>query len=135
MGTSTDGILVFGFDIGVEDEQPLENILGEGEEFDDFIADEAGIEQWSENVSADYWQRRKIAIKSCPVELVTHCSYNYPMYILAVRGTQLTASRGYPEEVISLHVDQEKIDSAKNWCETHGIEWQEPKWLLCSLWG
>lgn len=144
MGISSDGLLVFGFPIGEEDENPLPNLLGDGEDFEDFedfIADEAGIGQWSDyftdEQSSHYLAKKCEVVAACPVDLVRHCSYEYPMYFLAVRGTDRSASRGSPEEISleSMAVAPEKIEAAKQWCVEHNIEWQEPKWYLASLYG
>jgi hypothetical protein len=73
-----------------------------------------------------------------PVELVYHCSYDYPMFILAVKGTMTSASRGYPCEINpdELKVSDEKIAELKGFCEKYNIETDdEPKWWLSSLWG
>lgn len=74
--------------------------------------------------------------ETCPADMVMHCSYDYPMYILAVRGTETTASRGYPETLDDAlpTVPSEKIDAFKAWCAERGID-GDPKWILCSMWG
>jgi hypothetical protein len=83
-----------------------------------------------------YWEAQRAAEAACPVDIVSHCSGEYPMYIVAIRGTERTANRGSPEVIdpASLAVPAEKIEAAKAWCEAHRIEWQEPHWLLCSMW-
>jgi hypothetical protein len=137
MGQSTDAILVYGFEMDPADESP--SFLGEDGDFEDFVTDEAGVSPWRPGMSAEekheYFTNKQVIIDACPVELVLHCSSDYPMYIMAIRGTQLRASRGYPEVVKSLSVSQEKITAAKQWCLDHGIEWKEPEWILCSDWG
>ena len=137
MSQSTDGILAFGFDLGIEDEQPLEHLLGEDfDDLDDFLASEAGIPPWNHDSPEDYWNQKNAALAASPVELVSHCSGEYPMYILAVRGTYKNASRGYPEVLTPDYftVPQEKINAARKWCEDHKVEWQEPSWILASMW-
>jgi hypothetical protein len=128
MGVSTDGILVFGFPVGNEGEHP--EFLGEHEDIDDFIAGE-----WKTG-ETDY-AVRKAVIDACPADLTLHCSYDYSMYIIAVRGTELKCSRGDAVEVSAEHlaVSPERIAAFKAWCETAGIDYQEPRWLLTSLWG
>lgn len=136
MGISSDGILCFGFDLGVEDESP--EFLGEFEDLDEYLRDDANIPEWSkENSGRDYFEKVKKVIDECPVDLRMHCSYDYPMYILTIRGTEIRASRGYPEKITPdmLSVQKEKIEAAKEWCENHGVEWQEPSWILCSIYG
>jgi hypothetical protein len=71
-------------------------------------------------------------------ELITHCSGEYPMYILAISGTREEASRGYPE-VITIDCSSVRLDwSAKlrEFAEEHGIEVSgNPSWKLFSYWG
>jgi len=59
------------------------------------------------------------------------------MYVLSLRNMELRAYRGDIKEVTAefLAVSSEKIAEAKSWCEANGAEWQEPKWLLCSMYG
>jgi hypothetical protein len=73
-----------------------------------------------------------------PVELVMHCSYDYPMYILAVQGSRLRNSRGYPVGFSpdNLVVSDESKAALLKFCADFGIECEgEPKWLLTSMWG
>lgn len=138
MGISSNGVLAFGFDLGEDLSETGLKPDDEGDwEFEDLIAKEAGIEPWSENAAEDRYDRKKTAIAACPVDLVQHCSFDYPMYILAVRGTYLTASRGYAEKIAPefINVPPENIEKAKKWCDDHRIKWQEPSWILASLYG
>lgn len=133
MGQSTDGILVFGIQLP-EEEGPvfLEEFDGQ---FDDFVDSLNGLPQWGER---GYDGKNTMAFRNnYPIDLVLHCSYDYPMYILSVRGTGKSASRGYPKIInpAELTVTPEKISALKNFCEKYNIEWQEPQWYLCSMWG
>lgn len=132
MGVSTNAVLVFGIDIGEDLPEFLEDFDGD---FDDFLADYSGLPKWGEE--GHDFDKTVAWNNDFPVELVQHCSYEYPMYILAVRGTESTARRGYAAEidVASMQIDNVKILQLKNFCEQYNIEWQEPKWLLCSMWG
>ena len=130
MGISSNGILVFGFPIGEENETP--EFLEEAgvEDIDEFIDNELGLNDASVDECL-------AARKTYPVDVTSYCSYEYPMHILAVRGTEITVHRGYSKEITPEHlaVAPERISAFKAWCETHGIEYQEPKWLLCSMYG
>lgn len=131
MGISSDAMLYFGFPVG-EDEQPPEWYEdGNIKDFDNWICQLAELPE-----DAKYEQRKPI-IKACPAELQMYCSYDYPMYILAVRGEEIRVNRGFFEEIHidALTVDQEKIDAFKRWCEQNNIKYKEPKWLLCSMYG
>lgn len=127
MGISSDGILYFGFEVGGEEEPP--EWMDGHEEFADFLIAKAGLPE-----DSPYEVRKRIE-DECPVELQMHCSFDYPMYILGVRGAEHRAHRGFVVEIDDLTVPQEKIDAAKAWCEANKIEWEEPGWLLCSMYG
>ena len=151
MGVSTNGILCFGFSITEEDEQPefLENVVshwGEGEqpELSDLIYHEAGIlpphDNETEEQSSARWKVQREAEKVYPVDLVHHCSGDYPMYILVPREVpHFSASRGGPIGInlvaAAYSVTPEVLGKFQAWCEAHDVEWQEPEWLLCSYWG
>lgn len=129
MGVSSDGILYFGFQVGGEDEKP--EWFGEYEDFDDWLIGQSDVSE-----DAPYEIRKKI-IEACPAEMQLFCSYDYPMYVLGIRGAEHRAYRGDIVEIgpAELSVDQIKVDAFKGWCIANGIEWQEPKWLLCSMYG
>lgn len=134
MGQSTDGILAFGVDFGEDIEMPW------GDDFEEYLHEEASLiwkSGMSDEESSKYFAACRKVEAACPVEVVIHCSLDYPMYILAVRGTHTSASRGYPEAIDpkELIVQEEKIAAAKAWCEKLDIQWDNPQWLLCSLWG
>lgn len=87
MGVSSDGLLWYGValeDDGYDDDlsERLEAIIDgpDGEGYGD------GREWLAEQGLTG-------------VEFVRHCSYDYPMYGLAVAGTSTRASRGYPKRV------------------------------------
>lgn len=125
MGVSTDGILVFGIDLGEE----LPEFL---EEFEDVWWD------FTNSISGETeYEKRSEFRKNYPLDLVTYCSHEYPMYILAINGTETNVSRGYTEEIDpdDMKVPEDKIAALKAFCEEYDIEWQEPKWLLASMWG
>lgn len=129
MGQSTDGILVYGIQVS-EEEKP--EFLGEHDDFEYFVCAELGLPSHGDE-GYDY-KVIAAAVAEYPVTLVQHCSYEYPMYILAVNGTETTARRGYPQEIESLDVDQDRREALVAFAEKHGID-GEPKWLLCSMWG
>ena|SRR6218665_1878172 len=136
MGVSTDGILVFGIPLEEEDCAPafLEEYDGD---FDSFLDSKNGLPQWGE--PGHDWNKTHEWRKNFPIDLTRHCSHEYTMYILSVRGTEKTASRGYVEEIdprsMIDSITQKDIDILKAFCDEYGIEWAEPKWYLCSMWG
>jgi hypothetical protein len=148
MGVSTDAILAFGFNL-LDEEESLAALFGEqskdddGEafEFDDWIARQAGA-TYPEGHSGinspeyrAYAAKRDAAIAACPVEIITHCSYDSPMYFLALRGTETRAWRGSPKAVETPPPAPEQIDAMLAFCVSHRIEWKEPAWHIFSLWG
>lgn len=139
MGTSTDAILAFGFDLGEELPESLEAAEDEGFDFDEWLAAKLGLPEWREGMTDDerttHYATKRAAIEAFPVDLITHCSYDCPMYFLAVRGTETSARRGYPQEVATPEIDPEKLSALRAFCEQNNIEWSEPKWQIFSLWG
>lgn len=106
----------------------------------DYNHDSKGVEvfeknnpTWRRSLDKHYKDKKRVQ-EACPVEEVIHCSYDYPMYILAVKGHTTSASRGYPEAINSLELDEKAVQKAKEFCEKYNIKW-EPKWYLTSLWG
>lgn len=110
MGVSTDGILCFG--VAFEDGYnfpwwPQDDNEEDGDQdFDDWWAAQTGIahppvpfSDESKPAYHAYWDAKRKALETCPVELVNYCSCDCPMYILAARDSVTNASRGYPEEV------------------------------------
>lgn len=102
MGMSTDATICYGvlFDSNYEfpwDEQGLE--------IDDWWIDTSGYEFVGvggteyERSSREYSERAAwLASHSLPVALVNVCSGEYPIYVVAVPSTVLTAHRGEPVE-------------------------------------
>ena len=143
--SSTAAILVFGIDFGDKDvfkiikEASLKNnltklsreFIEKLENFEAMILAESGL-----SYSSDFKTRLK-AKENYPVECIMHYSDDYGMYILAVNGTDVTVNVGSPRVVDpkTLVVSEEKILAFKEWCEKHGLEYQEPQWLLCSYKG
>ena len=74
MGQSTDAIIAFGYDVGNTDEWPDGFYLPDDESLYDL-------------------QETK------PVQLVRHCSCDYPMWFIAVNASVAYASRGSPQKL------------------------------------
>lgn len=134
MGVSTNGILVFGTPID-EESDSLSFLKEFDNDFDTFVDSLSGLPRWGEK-NHD-WNKTHNFRNNYPIDLTLHCSLDYPMYILSIRGTQTTAYRGYVEIIDpnDLVVSKDKIDKLKVFCDEYGIEWQEPKWYLVSMWG
>ena len=129
MGQSTDAILCYGVQLG-EDDEPLAFMEG-FDELDDLLLKEGNQPRWGDE--GHDFQSQWAWLATQPVEMVHHCSGNYTMYIIALRGTVTTASRGYPEEVATYEPDHVAVQHFMQWLLDHNID-GEPKWLLCSMW-
>lgn len=96
-----------------------------------------GVKPPDERINEYYQAERDFkSAHSLPVELVYHCSGDCPMYILAVPRTIKKAARGYPEEIKpgEMIVTQDECGLLVEFCETHGIEAEVPRWWLTSMW-
>lgn len=133
MGRSTTAMVAFGFDLGEDLPEAWEGL-----EFDDIIAQENGLEQpppeshdnskWS-----NYFTTLGQLADAYPLELIYHCSCDYPLHFLALKGTQQWADRGYPALLEQLPpIEPDAITQMKDFCARHNINWQEPGWYLFS---
>lgn len=146
MGTSVNAILAFGFDLSGDSEKNLGEFFGCNEDdadyfdFDEWLCERAGIvypegrDGLRSEAYLEYANQGGLAVARCPVEIVHHCIDGSLMYILAVRGTKIQAYCGHPQAVNLVTPGPEKIAAMRAFCDEHKIEWQEPTWLLCSLW-
>lgn len=166
MGVSTDAYLVYGYHLGSDEggwllreaegkygELRLDWLPDPDEERDEDEDDDSGFATLAMNrlVQAagftetdwqvdGYFARRREAEKRLGVEFVSHCSSEYPMWIL---GTRLyDASRGQVVEVdpmaLANHQDldtwNEKLTQALQVLGITPLQ-EQPRWLLCSYWG
>lgn len=71
-----------------------------------------------------------------PFELHMHCSPTFPMYLLAIRGRDLSADRGYPQIVfpdalVTTSPPQEKTNLLMKFIEEYNLPaCGEPNWYL-----
>jgi hypothetical protein len=152
MGVTTNGQLCFGIVLPEETELPWED-------------HEDGFEAWwrAENgfTNDDIWgedgerrpgitgkdidafferERAFDAVHPAPVEIVNYCSGEYPMVIIAARGTVKTARRGHPVKIIAVDmmtVNLHAADDLREFVETYFPEHlgPGPEWYLSSYWG
>jgi hypothetical protein len=136
MGVSTNALMAFGFDLGEERPESFTDSDEGYFEADEFLLRDfdAGIPEWTPGVGPDYWDNKSAALAKIPVDIIEHCSGEYPMYFLAVRGTECEARRGYPSVAEQREIAAAEIDAMRAFCEKHGIEWQEPRWYIFSMW-
>jgi len=133
MGISSDGIVAFGFVLVDEEDGELPPSLTaymakddeDGFDLYNFIAHETGT------TDAD-WDAREKAREAFPIEIVSFCSYDYPMYFLAARGTVHSCRRGEATEFVPTTPNYAAL---KEFCDKYGIEWKQPAWHVMSMYG
>jgi hypothetical protein len=132
MGTSTDAIVAFGFNLGEEWPEALKVGGEECTDFEDWISEHLGLGDWQQD---GYFARKREAVRAFPVDIITHCSYDCPNYFIAVRGTEQRAHRGYPKKLELSAIDECMITALRQFCGQNEIPWEQPAWHTFSLWG
>jgi hypothetical protein len=106
MSTSTDGILFYGFLID-EDSELSEKLSSLGDDIDEDDENAPLAEEPSDVVAKLYgwdgkspqydfeWEREHPS----PITIGMHCSDSCPMYYIAIKASEVVASRGYPEKI------------------------------------
>jgi hypothetical protein len=141
MGTSTDGILFYGFDLGEPGEGLTDDELHLDEEecwyrdhwdWETHYAERKGVVREED----DFYERKKAVIEEAGCFIGTHCSGSYPMLYVAVK--QHSASRGYPNPIVEedLVVFSDAESKLKSFCEVMGIVFKpdDVGWYLASYW-
>lgn len=117
MGLSTDAILFYGFSLEEDEQYEYEG------EFD-----ERDHDCYLGRLCDEMWNK---PIHGCV--LGTHCSCEYPIYYVAIQGTQTVAWRGYPKELgQSLVAEVGWKAKIKKFCKETGIKYRKPQWILVS---
>ena len=154
MGTSTDGLLFYGwcFDEGHEFpwedyeedtwweksngyKPPLELYDERGEYLNGRKPPQAEIMQCYEHKRV--WNESH----PLPFEVVNYCYCDSPMWAFSIDGTLIRASRGCPEpfdphQMRADEVLEAGVTKVREFCATHGIELPPgPRWYLASYWG
>ena len=135
MGQSTDAILFYGILFEEEGEPPAFIADAGFDYFDDYVESQSGLPLYGqEGHSFDDHRAYK---ESLPVEMIHHCSSEYEMYGLAVKGCSFLAKRGYPVTLDNglPEVSDGKRQAFLKWLSDRGIAYDDPKWILCSYWG
>ena len=148
MTVSTNGQLCYGVQVK-DGEHPWENFDSAGwwldicgwkppfELYDEEGNYINGEEPPKEKVREYYEALDKFTEEHPPqVEIVTHCSDGYPMYIVAMPGTFSRNYRGDPVKIENLNVPEGASKFLKDFCEKHNIPTEgDPAWWLSSYWG
>lgn len=157
MGTSTNALLVYGYNLGGGEIEWLVQEADEyggldtdwwGEDDDrDFgtaamrrLLEASGFTETYEDGREGYFTREREAEKAVGVKLESYCSGDYPIYTLAAHVT--TVHRG---ECELLNLDElARAPGENDWdrklaaaLRALGLtpKQAEPGWLLCSYWG
>lgn len=153
MGTSTNAYLMYGYDLGGGDGpwqiQGIDKYdtwepawLDEDEGFMESVLNKlraaAGFTETDWRADG-YFERRNAVDEQLGVEVESHCSGDYPMYVLAAK--KFTAYRGDVEAIptdLSALVAAESLDAklarALEVLDFKPIQ-EKPGWLLVSYWG
>lgn len=160
MGQSTNAMLVYGYHLGGGDGDWLVQGAGEfgelpaldwysedGEDGDDFVtaAEKRLLARLADFTETDwqvdgYFAREREAKARLGVRFESHCSGDYPMYLLIAEG--FTAYRGDADviDMAALAVEpetngwDEKLRAALDVLGLRPTQ-QRAQWLLCSYWG
>ncbi|MGW1353014.1 hypothetical protein ACWCQE_27665 [Streptomyces sp. NPDC002409] len=157
MSTSTNAMLVYGYHLGGEDEWALQGLgkydelpdldwydpEDEGEDFQEaaerkLLADLAGFTETRAPGVEGYFDRKRAAQEKVGVKFETHCSGNYPRFLLATKT--ITVYRGSVEEIDPaglLAAPPEWDTRLRAALDTLGLNptQETARWLLCSYWG
>lgn len=133
MGQSPTSTLVFGIPIVEDDDYNMPAFMQESDFYmDDYIEEQAGM-----SYDTHTYEERAAAKAVYPVCMVMHSTYDDPDYVLAIPGTEITASWGDAhtfEDGLPADPPQEKIDVLKAWAAERGVE-GEPRWMLLAMFG
>jgi hypothetical protein len=109
---------------------PYDNL---GPEYDPDSGWAMGCEPADWDKRTDAWYSAAMqAEKDAPIEIVWFCSYDRPMYIVALKGTKIMARCEEPQDLLLPTIDPGRIEGAALFCKANGIlPFEQPKWLLC----
>lgn len=150
MGQSTDAMLMYGYNIGGQDEWNVQEVDEWGSLTVDWYENDfqgeaealllAKVGFTETEYTKGYYDRKRAAEGLVKVKFEVHCSDSYPELVLAAHV--ITARRGYPELIdmsqLATHPSIAEWDlSLRQALETLGLTptQPEPYWILASYWG
>lgn len=159
MGNAASGILAYGFDLGSDESEWLVEEVDEyggldvarfawfNQDDDDDFVTQAGDHllaasgftetDWE---SEGYFERERVAKDAVGVVFESHCSGDYPIYVLAAHV--ITVYQGHVKELNLAELAKDA--AAGDWdrklrgaLQVLGLtpKQEKPAWLLCSYWG
>ncbi len=93
---------------------------------------------WTQDEYDTYWKEWMIHRKNnpMPVAIVMHCSYENPLYIVAVKGTFQYAPRGYPQHFETQPITEAEHMTLSKFITEHDLPTEgDHDWWLTSLYG
>lgn len=158
MTVSTDAIICFGYEFEPEklfSEEILEEFLDSEDPMyfflcKDLVHPKAKYPEESDNSVranqireeySEFWSRRRAIVESSEITIVYHCYADYPMRILAVKESVVSAARGYPKSFNPIQLE-EMGQKAISWKQLllafiaeHKLDISsEPMFFLASYW-
>lgn len=154
MGNSADAYLTYGFDLGGGDNDWLiEEADEDGEWRPTWLGDDGDYRESVEvallaaegftetDWRADgYFDRKRVALAKVGVELESHCSGDYPVWMLVAH--QVTAHWGDAKGIDFADLERQRAEGEwdaklRRACDVLGItpKQSEPGWMLASYWG
>lgn len=102
----------------------------------------AVLRQWqdeNEEAMEKWYAALREVENKFPVEIGSHCRYDYPMYYLAVMGTETNAHQGDPTPIGDLNTYSSWKTDLDAFMEEYGIEkpegYNQPGWWMVSNYG
>jgi hypothetical protein len=143
MSIDSDGILFFGIDLGVEEDLDLpwdEEYDGDWEQMyyakmREKFTEKYPEKDYNDDIKMKAYFAAKKELEDNGSMIGVHCSFNHSMLYVAVSESNLVAYRGSPKKVKSFEIKPDWIQKIKDFCELMEIEYQEPRWILTSLYG
>ncbi|MDB4330238.1 hypothetical protein N9948_00735 [bacterium] len=84
-------------------------------------------------------EKKSDILKIPTCEVNSHCHGECPMPYICVKESHTSASRGYPETIdAKVMTDPDKLaewdQELKAFCDFMDIKFEQPKWMLASMW-
>ena len=153
MGVSSDGLIAFGIPFEEDFEFPWNekhegdietwwlDVCGFKPTLYPFTDEGEYIKDYTDKMVNDYFAEKHAFQKEHPlrIELRNYCHGDYPMDMLCIKSSVITANRGSPTELNPENLTARGEDWTKiltDFCKKHEIEIpSEPKWYLFSYMG